>query len=230
MTPDEKDNLGQVVIPNDRVVNDGTATEEEIPEEVTRAMEALEETPLRKGMATAEMERYAREKGKRFEERMGVWYDEEGRMWVPANPKTRRGLMREYHNELHVGHPGRDKTLELLKQDYIWDGMRRDVEEYVKTCMACQQTKIFPHKPIRLLQPIPPSTHPWEEITMDLIVSLPESQGRDAILTIVDRFTKQAHFIPTNAMVSAEGMAWLYRDQVWRHHGWPRKIILDWGP
>src|SRR5580658_1374696 len=173
MRPDERDNLGQVVIPNDRVVDGEVTDEEEIPEEVTRAMEALEETPLRKGTATAEMERYAREKGKRFEERMGVWYDEEGRMWVPADPKTRRGLVREYHDEPHVGHPGRDKTLELLRRDYVWDGMRKDVEEYVKTCTVCQRTKIFPHKPIGLLQPILPATHPWEEITVDLIVGLP---------------------------------------------------------
>jgi hypothetical protein len=115
MRPDEKDNLGQVVIPDDRVIDNEADAEEEIPEEVTCVMEALEETPLRKGTAMAEMEKYAREKGKHFEERMGVWYDEEGRMWVPADPKTRQGLIWEYHDEPHVGHPGWDKTLELLR-------------------------------------------------------------------------------------------------------------------
>jgi hypothetical protein len=45
----------------------------------------------------------------------------------------------------------------------------------------------------------------------------------------VDRFTKRAHFIPTTTTLTAEGAARLFRDHVWKDHGWPKKIITDRG-
>ena len=41
---------------------------------------------------------------------------------------------------------------------------------------------------------------------------------------------KRAHFISTSSTLTAEGAAHLYRDNVWKHHGWPKKITSDRGP
>jgi transposase InsO family protein len=46
----------------------------------------------------------------------------------------------------------------------------------------------------------------------------------------VDRKTKQAHFIKTNTELSSEGQAKIFRDEVFKHHGLPRKVISDRGP
>ena len=70
---------------------------------------------------------------------------------------------------------------------------------------------------------------PWQIVTVDLIGELPESNGYNAICVIVDRFSKQMHAIPTTTKLSAEGMAKIYRDHVFRLHGLPRKIIHDRG-
>ena len=104
-----------------------------------------------------------------------------------------------------------------------------DVHQYVTTCPACQQMKVFPARGARTLQPIPPSSIPWEEITADLIVELPQSQGFNAIFIVVDHFTKHAHFIPTTLNLSAEGATKIFHDRVWTQHGWPKKIIMDRG-
>ena len=58
---------------------------------------------------------------------------------------------------------------------------------------------------------------------MDLIGPLPESQGRDAILVVVDRFSKQLHAIPTSTTLSAEDTARLLRDHVFRLQESPRR-------
>jgi len=68
---------------------------------------------------------------------------------------------------------------------------------------------------------------PWSHISADFITKLPLAQGYDAILVVCDRFSKMAHFIATTEKTSAEGLAKLFRDQVWRLHGLPESIISD---
>jgi len=70
----------------------------------------------------------------------------------------------------------------------------------------------------------------WSHISADFITKLPLAQGYDAILVVVDRFTKMGHFIPTTERTSAEGLACLFRDNVWKLHRLPDSIILDRGP
>ena len=65
---------------------------------------------------------------------------------------------------------------------------------------------------------------------MDLITGLPDSHGYDAIMVVVDRFTKMIHVIPTNGTVSSEGVARLFWDNVWKLHGLPQRVISDRGP
>ena len=71
---------------------------------------------------------------------------------------------------------------------------------------------------------------PWQVIFVDLISELPESKGYNAICVIVDWFSKQIHALPTITKVTTEGMAVLYRDQVFRLYRLPKKIIHDRGP
>ena len=71
---------------------------------------------------------------------------------------------------------------------------------------------------------------PWEHISIDLIGPLPPSSGYDAILVIVDRFSKYIIVLPTNMELSAFGTAQIYRDHVWSQFGLPRKVISDRGP
>jgi len=47
---------------------------------------------------------------------------------------------------------------------------------------------------------------------------------------VVDQFTKMAHFVPTTEKTTVEGLARLFRDNVWRLHGLPKSIISDRGP
>jgi len=46
----------------------------------------------------------------------------------------------------------------------------------------------------------------------------------------VDQLTKIVHFIPTIEKTTAEGLAKLFKDNVWKLHGLPESIILDRGP
>jgi len=68
---------------------------------------------------------------------------------------------------------------------------------------------------------------PWTHISVDFITKLPIVQGYDLILVVVDRLTKIVYFISTMEKTSAEGLARLFRDNVWKLYGLPESIILD---
>ena len=71
---------------------------------------------------------------------------------------------------------------------------------------------------------------PWTHISADFITKLPLAQGYNSILVVVNRLTKIVHFIPTTEKTLAEGLARLFRDNVWKLHGLPESIISDRGP
>ena len=63
---------------------------------------------------------------------------------------------------------------------------------------------------------------------MDFIVDLPTTQGGyDAILVVVDRLTKMAHFIPTRESVSVPQVADLFLSHIFCLHGLPRSKVSD---
>jgi hypothetical protein len=70
---------------------------------------------------------------------------------------------------------------------------------------------------------------PWDMISMDFIVKLPESHGYDTIMNVINSVTKHAYFIPMHTTI-AKGATHLFLTEVWKHHGMPRVVILDRGP
>jgi len=71
---------------------------------------------------------------------------------------------------------------------------------------------------------------PWTHILADFITKLPLTQEYDSILVVVDKLKKMVHFIPTTEKTSAEGLARLFRDNMWKLHSLPKSIISDRGP
>jgi len=67
-------------------------------------------------------------------------------------------------------------------------------------------------------------------ISADFITKLPLAQGYDSILVVVDQLTKMVHFILTTEKTLVEGLARLFRDNVWKLHRLSESIILDKGP
>ena len=97
----------------------------------------------------------------------------------------------------------------------------------MKTCDVYQRNKTIRHKKGGLLEPIDVRMRPWNAISMDFIVGLPESEGYTKIWVIVDRFSKMAHFIPLTTEVPLKELALIFLQNVWRLHGLPESIISD---
>ena len=110
----------------------------------------------------------------------------------------------------------------------------RDIEEYVKGCTTCQESKINtrPLKPAVI--PITPEhSLPFQTIAMDamdFITKLPQSGGYDTILTITDHdCSKVIILIPCMESITTEGVAALILRHVCARFGAPKKFISDHG-
>jgi hypothetical protein len=99
-------------------------------------------------------------------------------------------------------------------------------------CVTCQQMKVNTHLMIPPLSPIKSTTTcPFAVVTTDFTTDLPESEGFDSIMVVVDQnATKGVIFIPTNKTVSTAEAACLYYKKVYTRFGLLDKIISDRDP
>ena len=81
--------------------------------------------------------------------------------------------------------------------------------------------------------PLNPNTvpnTPWEIILVDLIGPLPKSKGKNTIMVIVDRFSKMIQLFLVSTKITSQSMAKIFRDEIFKLHGIPKKVISDRGP
>jgi len=79
------------------------------------------------------------------------------------------------------------------------------------------------------LYPLEIPQGPWQEININIVGPLSKSNEMDAIVVIVDQFTKIIQLKTTMTNISSKGMAKIYKDEIWKLHGVLRKILSDQG-
>ena len=103
----------------------------------------------------------------------------------------------------------------------------KEVKQYVKGYNSCQRNKNHMEQLASKLMPNSIPKKPWMHISADFIIKLPLVQGYNSILVVVDQLTKIICFIPTTEKMLAEGLAKLFRDNMWKLYGLPKSIISD---
>ena len=74
------------------------------------------------------------------------------RLCVPDVDELRKEIMKKAHFSAYSIHPGSTKMYHDLKDTYWWNGMKRDIADFVSKCLTCQQVKLEHQRPSRLLQ------------------------------------------------------------------------------
>lgn len=137
-------------------------------------------------------------------------------------------VVKQHHEPPFAGHFGAEKTTENIRRQYWWKGLGEKVKTYVSECRVCQGTKHETGKSKGLLQPIEPAQAPWETVSIDFITGLPVTHdGEDALMVVIDQFSKMVHYIPVKETITAEETAQRFLEGVVRLHGIPKKIISD---
>ena len=71
---------------------------------------------------------------------------------VPSVPELRRSLLEKAHASSYAMHPGITKMYHDLRELYWWEGVKKDIVEYVMKCLTCQQVKVEHRRPAGKLQ------------------------------------------------------------------------------
>ena len=66
------------------------------------------------------------------EDQDGILFTRSGKMYVPKDPDLRMEIVHLHHDTHIPGHPGTEKTLELMQRSYTWPGMSTLVKDYVQ--------------------------------------------------------------------------------------------------
>jgi len=154
----------------------------------------------------------------------------EGKIYVLKDKELRAEVIQLHHDVPAAEHRERWKTVELVTRNYWWPGVTRDVGKYVEGCNLCQQMKNRTEEPAGKLKlsEVPQKTR--THLTVDFIMKLPVVAEKDAILVVCNRLSKMMHFVATTEGISAEGLARLLQDNVWKLHGLPESVVSDRGP
>lgn len=134
---------------------------------------------------------------------------------VVVPPPGRKSVLQE----LHETHPGISKMKSLARNYVWWPRMDAEIEEVVKKCNACQETRHAP--PAAPIHPWEWPSQPWSRLHMDFAGPWRGHQ----FLVIVDSHSKwlDAHIL--SSISSAKTIEKLR--EVFATHGFPRKIVTD---
>ena len=166
-----------------------------------------------------------------LKERGRLIVTEKRQLLVPANTSLRTFLLSEAHDPITSGHCGEAKTLERLRERWKWEGDRKDVAEYVGSCLKYQKAKV-PRFSLRgTLHPIE-ATRPGEIISLDFVSKFAPAHetGHQQCLVIADKFSRFTILEGCPLEVSAAQTAAIFAKRVFPIFGFPDKVLSDRGP
>ena len=120
----------------------------------------------------------------------------ENPQWLVCVPDSlQEEMINLCHNPPTSGHLGAVKTLQRIRTAFYFPKMELKTKLHVAACHVCLKRR-RPHK--NLKAPIKPfaGMYPGEIVFMDIMESLPVTNGYKSILIIIDSFTKWPECIP----------------------------------
>lgn len=121
----------------------------------------------------------------------GVMYRKSGtelRLILPRDARAQ--AIKQCHDDL--GHLGRDKTVDVLRQRFFWPKMNTEISQYVTNCTVCLKAKARPDRaPLVNIT----TSQPLELVCTDYLTVEPD--GKYSILVMTDHFTRFSVAVPT---------------------------------
>ena len=94
-----------------------------------------------------------------------------------------------------ISHPSIRAFRKLIGQRFVWKGMNKDIANFAKACISCQQAKIHRHNTSPLQSCLQPDSR-YSSIPCNFVRPLPECSGHAYLLPVIDRFSRHLDCTP----------------------------------
>ncbi len=115
------------------------------------------------------------------------------RLWISQSMIIQ--LIRKAYNLLINDHSDMNWTLDLLRRSYCWSKMRTTIKRYIQNCYVYRRSKASRDQINKLLKSLFISKQRWQDISLNFIIDLLKSDESNAILTVINRLSKERHYI-----------------------------------
>jgi len=102
-----------------------------------------------------------------------------------------------------------------------------DIRRYLEGCDLYQRMKNRTEEVVGKLKLNEVPKKPWSHLMVDFITKLLIVARKDAILVVCNQLSKMTHFVAITEGTSAEELARLFRDNMWKLHGLPESVVSD---
>lgn len=132
--------------------------------------------------------------------------------YIPVHTLFKRFIINAHHHAPSADHPERAKTFTpfQLAQN---ETLHRVVLKQLLRRLSSQNCQPIPFGD---LQRLPVPNRFWEEVSMNIIISLHMSTYFNAILIVVNRLTKMQHRVPCKKTISTTNITCMYLNNVWK--------------
>ncbi|XP_069504413.1 exosome complex component RRP42 isoform X1 [Ambystoma mexicanum] len=136
------------------------------------------------------------------------------------------GMRKSVLELAHVGHLGLARTKGLVRSEFWWPGIDKDIEEQVKDCVECiEGNKGLKVQKVPMVVRESPRV-PWDEIALDLLGPFNIGGGRDSyLLVVMDLLSKWPEVCVLKDISSSSIIRFL--EQLFWREGFPRKCLSD---
>jgi hypothetical protein len=150
---------------------------------------------------------------------------------VPNSPEIKNIILKNCIMCIMLGTIGYQKIVAVIRKQYYWSDMKKEVVDFIARCLECQKVKAEHKHPTHLLHHFPILEWKWEVIKMDFITKLPTTaKQHDSIIVVVDKLTKASHFVPVKSTYKATNIIDIYMREIDKLHGVPKTIVSDRDP
>lgn len=156
----------------------------------------------------------------------GLLGTQEGKILVPKI--LRESVLENFHDHKTAGHLGIAKTLAKIRNRFKWPKMRKDIHNFIRSCLICAKRK--PHGKTKApLQPLPITDFVFERVALDIVGPVHPSLNNNVYILVMSEY--KTRYIETAAMSdqTAATVARQFIEKIILRHGVPHQLLSDQG-
>ncbi|UYV73837.1 hypothetical protein LAZ67_11001067 [Cordylochernes scorpioides] len=142
-------------------------------------------------------------------------------------PDTLRNKLLQKAHEWY-NHPGITQLTRLITSQYYWDGMTKDINNYVRKCKICQIVKPPKGPTYGEMGTLPLAKEPYELMSMDTVAGFTKYGGNRAYLHVIcDHMSRYCWTFPSK---STSTLTYIQTLKKVFQEGIPKNLLTDRAP